>query len=146
MYDIYQIMPGDTLSSIAKKYNITESVLEDLNKGSNFLPGTNIIIPTINRYFNVYRIKEGDTLISIAKKYNTDYNLLAQINGLNVSDYIYPNMDILVPKESINYYMTKEGDTLVGVARGLNANLGKLLRDNKNIYLKDGQLIVYSSN
>ena len=144
MYDIYQIISGDTLSSIAGKYNIDKKIIEEMNPNSNFLPGTSIVIPTVNRYFDIYTIKDGDTLSKIAKKYNIDYKLLALLNGLNVNDYIYPNTNIIVPKNDVKYYITKDNDTLISVARRLNANLGQMIRENNNIYLKDGQLIVYS--
>ena len=143
MYDIYQIMGGETLDSIANKYNINKKVLEELNPNSTFIPGTNIVVPTINRYFEVYTIKDGDTLYEIARRYNTDYNLLALLNGLNVNDYIYPNTTIVVPKKDIKYYITKDNDTILSVAKLLSANLGNMLRQNNNLYLKEGQLIVY---
>ena len=143
MYDIYQIMGGETLDSIANKYNINKEVIEELNPNSTFMPGTNIVVPTINRYFEVYTIKDGDTLYEIARRYNTDYNLLALLNGLNVNDYIYPNTNIIVPKKDIKYYITKDNDTLFSVVKLLGANLGSMIRQNNNLYLKEGQLIVY---
>lgn len=143
MYDIYQIMGGETLDTIANKYNINKEVLEKINPNSTFMPGTNIVVPTVNKYFEVYEIQKGDTLYEIARRYNTDYNLLALLNGLNVNDYIYPNTTIVVPKKNIKYYITKDNDTLLSVAKLLNANLGNMLRQNNNIYLKEGQLIVY---
>lgn len=145
MYDIYQIMGGETLDSIASKYNISKEILEKINPNSTFMPGTNIVIPTINRYFEVYTIKDGDTLYEIARRYNTDYNLLALLNGLNVNDYIYPNTTIVVPKKDIKYYITTDNDTILSVSRLLNANLGNMLRQNNNLYLKEGQLIVYDN-
>ena len=76
-------------------------------------------------------------------RYNTDYNLLALLNGINVDDYIYPNTTILVPKRDVKYYITKDNDTLLSVNRLLGGNINKLLSQNNNIYLKEGQLIVY---
>lgn len=143
MYDIYQIMGGETLDIIADKYNINKEIIKELNPNSTFIPGTNIVVPTINKYFDVYEVKKGDTLYEIARRYNTDYNLLALLNGLNVNDYIYPNTTIVVPKKDIKYYITKDNDTLLSVAKLLNANLGSMLRKNNNLYLKEGQLIVY---
>lgn len=143
MYDIYFIEPGDTIESIANKVGSSIDVIKNLNPGSSFTVGSQIIIPTTNRYFDMYTIEKGDTLYDIARRYNTDYNLLALLNGLNVADYIYPGTTIMVPKKDVKYYLTKEGDTLLNVTRRLSANLGNLLRQNNNIYLKEGQLIVY---
>ena len=143
MYGIYRIQLGDTIDSLSKKYGVSPEILENLNQNSNFEVGTNIIVPTMNEYFEIYTIDKGDNLYNIAKRYNTDYNLLALLNVLNVNDYIYPNMTILVPKRNVKYYITKDNDTLLSINRLLNGNINKLLSQNNNIYLKEGQLIVY---
>lgn len=143
MYDIYFIEPGDTIESIANKVGISIDMLENLNPGNSFAAGSQIVIPTMNRYFDMYTIEKGDTLYEIARRFNTDYNLLALLNGINTADYIYPGTAIMVPKRDVKYYLTKEGDTLLNVNRRLGANLNTLLRQNNNIYLKEGQLIVY---
>lgn len=145
MYDIYLVESGDTLNSLAKKFNISEAELINLNGNNNFAVGSHIVVPKTNEYFEIYKVEKGDTLYEIAKKYNTDYNLLALLNGLNVNDYIYPNMTILVPKKDVKYYLTKENDTLFSVNKLLGSNLNKLLNQNNNIYLKEGQLIVYKN-
>lgn len=143
MYDVYRIQGGDTIESVASKYNMTPEELRRLNPNSSFGVGTNVIVPRRNEYFEVYTIEKGDTLYEIARKYNTDYNLLALLNGLNVTDYIYPDMTIMVPKRDVKYYITKNNDTLMGVNRLLEGDINKLIKENSNIYLKEGQLIVY---
>ena len=143
MYDVYQIQVGDTIDSIANKYNTTSEVIRRINPNSSFGVGSGIVVPRINQYFEMYNIQKGDSLYEIARRYNTDYNLLALLNGLNTMDYIYPNTTILVPKKDIKYYITKENDTLNSVNKLLNGNINKLLTENNNIYLKEGQLIVY---
>lgn len=143
MYDIYKVQFGDTIDTIAKKFKTTSAILRELNEGSNFAIGTDIIVPKVNDYFEVYTIQKGDSLYEIARRYNTDYNLLALLNGLNVNDYIYPDMTILVPKKDVKYYITKDNDTLSKVNSLLGSNMRNLLDQNKNIYLEEGQLIVY---
>lgn len=143
MYDVYQIMVGDNIDSISSKYNTTSEVIRRLNPSSSFGVGSSIVVPRINQYFDMYNIVKGDTLYEIARKYNTDYNLLAILNGLNVNDYIYPNTMIMVPKKDVKYYITKENDTINSVNRILDSDINKLLNENNNIYLKEGQLIVY---
>lgn len=143
MYGIYKIQNGDTLDSLAKRYGVLPEILKNLNQNSNFAVGSNIIVPTMNEYFEVYTIEKGDNLYNIARRYNTDYNLLALLNGINVDDYIYPNTTILVPKRDVKYYITKDNDTLLSVNRLLGGNINKFLSQNNNIYLEEGQLIVY---
>jgi len=143
MYDVYQIMVGDTIESIANRYGTTSEVIRRLNPNSEFGVGTSIVVPRVNEYFEMYNIKSGDSLYDIARRYNTDYNLLALLNGLNVTDYIYPNTTIMVPKRNVKYYITRENDTINSVNRLLGSDMDKLLNENNNIYLKEGQLIVY---
>lgn len=143
MYDVYQIKVGDTIESIASRYNTTSDILRRMNPSSGFGVGSTIIVPRINEYFEMYNIVKGDSLYEIARRYNTDYNLLAVLNGLNVADYIYPNTTILVPKKDVKYYITKENDTINSVNSMLGGNISKLFGQNNNIYLKEGQLIVY---
>lgn len=143
MYDVYQIVVGDTIDTIANKFNTTKDVIRKLNPNSSFGVGTTIIVPKLNEYFEVYNIQKGDSLYEIARRYNTDYNLLAMLNGLNTADYIYPNTTILVPKRNVKYYITKENDTLNSVNKLLDSNINNLIKENNNIYLKEGQLIVY---
>ena len=99
-----------------------------------------------NDYFEYYTIQKGDNLYQIAKKYNVNPSLLAIINGLNVSDYIYPEQVIMIPKEGYAYYITKEGDTLNIVADTFNTGVNNLIKYNQTIYLQEGQLIVNKIN
>ena len=150
MYDIYTIKNGDTIESIANKYNVNPYVLYQLNGVNSdfyFTPGKNIVVPkTFSLYFDYYTIKKGDNLYKISEKYSVDYMLLALINGLNVSDYIYPNQVIAVPKNGVSYYIVEENDTLTDISNKLNANSESILGQNNSLYLLPGQLIVYKPN
>ena len=150
MYDIYTIQNGDTVESIASKYNITPYILYQLNGfNPNYIltPGNNIIVPKISStYFDYYTIKKGDNLYKIAQKYDVDYNILALINGLEKEDYIYPNQVIAVPKNGVKYYIVKEQDTITDIARNLNTNIESVLNQNKDLYLLPEQLIIYKPN
>ena len=97
-------------------------------------------------YFDYYSIKTGDSIYGISKKYNINPELLISLNELNENDYIYPGQVLLIPKSNYSYYITKSGDTLKEVTNILNVSLDKMLKDNKTIYLLDGQLIVKKRN
>ncbi len=97
-------------------------------------------------YFDYYTIQKGDNLYAIAKKYNVNPTLLATINGLNISDYIYPEQIIMIPKSDFAYYITKEGDTLELVSKTFNTSENSLIKYNPTIYLQEGQLIVNRIN
>lgn len=146
MYDKYLIKQGDSLSSIAKKFNTKEKIILDLNNipfPDMLRAGKEIIVP-INKekYFEYYTIKKGDSLYGIAREYNINPDLLALLNGLNSEDYIYPNQEILIPKSNYSYYVTKEGDTLDIVTSKFNVSHKEFLDNNDIIYLLPGQLLV----
>ena len=53
MYDLYQIIKGDTINTIASKYGTSPEVLKSLNPNSTFAVGTYIAVPTLKEYFNI---------------------------------------------------------------------------------------------
>ena len=94
-------------------------------------------------FYNSYEIKKGDTLYQISKDYNVNTKLLAELNGLNLDDYIYPGQTILIPKKNVSYYITKEGDTLKNVSDIFGVSEEKIVSENETIYLTKGQMIYY---
>lgn len=96
-----------------------------------------------NQFFEIYKIKKGDTLYAVSKMYNINPELLALLNGLTMSDYIYENQDIKIPKNGYSYYLTKSGDSLNDVLTLFNTNYSDFNKINKNILLEEGQLFAY---
>ena len=146
MYDKYLIRHGDTLQSIANKFNTNEETILEINNipfPDMIIEGREIIVP-INKekYFEYYTIKKGDSLYAIAREYNINPDLLAILNGIDKEDYIYPNQEILIPKSNYSYYVTTEGDTLELVSNKFNTSKKDLLNYNETIYLLPGQLLV----
>ena len=146
MNDIYKIEPGDTLEGIADMFRVN---IDDLLKINNISypmelrSGMNLIIPqNKDNYFLTYVVEKGDSLYQIGRNYNINPDLLAALNGLNKEDYIYPNQEILIPKNNYSYYLTDEGDTLSSVISIFNSDKDKLLEENETIYLMPGQLLV----
>lgn len=86
----YTVKSGDTLYSIAKKYNTTVNAITTLNNlTSNTLSiGQTLKIPvsTQNPTEKTYTVKSGDTLYSIARKYNTTVSDLINRNNLKTSN------------------------------------------------------------
>ena len=145
MYNVIRVLEGESLESIADRFETTIEELQKLNNlDSIYLrDGQEIIVPeTSKQYFEYYTVQKGDSLYAIARRYNINPELLASLNGLNNSYYIYPNQVILIPKSNYSYYVTKEGDTLDSVSNLLGVTRDKLLRENNIIYLLEGQLLV----
>lgn len=78
---IYTVKKGDSLYSIAKKYNVSVSELLSFNSlSSNVLSiGQKIKIPTNS---SMYIVSKGDTLYSIAKKFNISVDSIKSKNNL----------------------------------------------------------------
>ena len=145
---VYIVERGDTIQSIANKFNIKVSDLikeNDLQNIYYLVPGLELIIPATsdNSAFEYYIVKKGDNLYQISKKYNISAEMLANINGLEINEYIFPEQKILVPKEGVLVYITKEGDTLNLVSNELGIPRESILLYNDNIYLLPEQLIAY---
>ncbi|MCM1053315.1 MAG: LysM peptidoglycan-binding domain-containing protein [Ruminococcus sp.] len=82
----YIVVSGDSLYSIARKFNTTVDALKNANnKTSNLLSiGETLIIPspTNDNNTTTYTVKKGDTLYSIAQNHNTTVNNIKQLNNL----------------------------------------------------------------
>lgn len=96
----YNVKSGDTLYSIAKKYNTTVNAITTLNNlASNSLSiGQTIKIPisTQNTMEPTYIVKSGDTLYSIARKYNTTVSELINRNNLKTSN-LKIGQELIIP-------------------------------------------------
>ena len=94
---IYVVKPGDSLWSIAKKYNITVNELKDANNlSSNMLSiGQQLIIPETSEY-ETYVVKSGDSLWKIAQNYDVNVNDLIKLNNLS-SDVLQIGQTLLIP-------------------------------------------------
>jgi len=86
---VYKIKKGDTLISIAKKFNMKVEDIRKLNsfkKGKILIPGTEINVyakkETLKKRKKVTKVvvKKGDTLWAIAKRYNLTMNEIRLLN------------------------------------------------------------------
>ena len=82
LVNTYTVSSGDTLYSIAKKFNTSVSEIKEVNNlDSNLLSiGQKLIIP---KEETTYVVKSGDTLYSIAKKYDINVDKLKELNNLS---------------------------------------------------------------
>ena len=146
MYKIYQVEYGDTIDLIASKTNTTSDNIKNINGITNdaqLIVGSLIIVPKeSDMVFENYKVKAGDSIYSIARTYNVDPDTLLMLNGLNKSDYIYPNQEIIVPLKGVSIYVTREGDTIDGIITNLGIDANALNNQNKRIFVVEDQLIV----
>lgn len=132
--DYYIVKKGDTLYSIAKKYNTTVNEIKSLNNlTSNALSiNQKLQIPTVIKEeqpelddnLTYYTVKKGDTLYSIAKKYGMSVDKLKDINNLS-SNLL--NIGQLLNVSSLKKYTVVKGDTLYAIAKKYNTTVDKLM-------------------
>ena len=93
----YTVQKGDTLRGIANKYGTTYQELARINGISDpnkIYPGQVLTIQGSSAATQRYTVQSGDTLSGIAAKYGTTYQKLAQINGIQNPNLIYPGQVI----------------------------------------------------
>lgn len=151
---IYVVQRGDSLYSIAKKYNVSLEALKSANNLQNNLIsiGQKLVIPgfTESTGSNItYVVQKGDSLYSIASKYNTTVNDIKSLNNLS-SNILNIGQNLKIPsKESVdiepdigaptNTYVVQYGDTLYGIASDNNIDVDELINLNN---LTDYELYV----
>ena len=93
----YIVKNGDSLYSIAKKYNVSVNELKEINNlPSNLISiGQELILP-IKSDKKTYYVKNGDTLYSIAKNYGVNVNELKSINNLK-NDFLSIGQILIIP-------------------------------------------------
>ena len=131
----YTIVKGDTLYSIAKKYNTTIDEIKSLNNltNNNLTIGQILRIPVSGQNnFTNYTVDKGDTLYSIAKKYNTTIDEIKSLNNLTNNNLTIGQI-LRIPVGSqnnfINYTVAK-GDTLYSIAKKYNTTVKQLKNTN----------------
>lgn len=130
---VYTVKSGDTLYSIARKYNTTVDKIKILNNlTSNTLSiGTNLTIPSNdneeeNNNYITYKVISGDTLYSIARRYNTSVDLIKSINNLtNNSLALNQVLKIPISNNYINYKVVS-GDSLYSIAKRYNTTVNEI--------------------
>ncbi len=79
----YKVQKGDTLISIAKRFDTKVRYIKDYNKIGKYLkPGQKLVIPVKTKIVK-YRVKSGDSLIKIARKFGVSYKKILKLNQLN---------------------------------------------------------------
>ena len=145
MYEIYTLLDGDTVNSVADKFNTTDNILYQINGDmKDWNPGMQIIVP--KRQDNnciYYTVKKGDNLYDIAKKYDVDYKVLLFLNGLDKDDYIYPNQTIVIPRDDLLAYITGSDDSIGRLINEYRVKVEDFVKQNQEGFLKPEQIIFF---
>ena len=141
----YQVAPGDTLWSIAKKFNTTVDELKRINNLNSSLLKIGQVLKIsepIETNVNTYIVKKGDTLYSISKIFGTTVDDIMKLNNL-INTNLSIGQNIKIPVNN-NFYKVESGDTLWNIARKFNTTVNKIKEDNNLIsdLLSIGQILL----
>lgn len=128
--DYYVVKKGDSLWSIAKKYNMTVDELKSINNlKSNLLSiGQRLKIKESDDNQNIYIVKKGDTLYKIANMYGTTVDNLKALNNLK-SNNLSIGQKLIVPSKN-KIYIVQKGDSLWSIARKYDTTVDSIKRNN----------------
>lgn len=147
----YTVKSGDSLWSIAKKYDTTVTELKRINNlTSNTLQiGQQLKIPGIEETlqtptitpsedYTIYTVKSGDNLYAISKKYNLNMDELIKYNNLK-STLLSIGQQLKIPnKQTSNNqttskyieYTVKKGDNLYSIGRQYGISQDEIMKYN----------------
>ena len=105
---IYTVQRGDTLSKIAREYNVTVAHIVELNDITNpnlIYPGEKLRItesdvtnlsPIPKNNYSTYTVRRGDTLSGIARRFGVSVNYLVTANNIQNPNLIFPGQILIV--------------------------------------------------
>ena len=101
---IYIIQSGDSLSSIATRFNISLQALMEANQieNANFISvGDRLVIPGlegVSGLLDTNIIRFGETLQNVSRRNQVDPEILARINRITSPSEVYAGLNLIVPR------------------------------------------------
>jgi len=93
---IVQVLPGDTIESVAQRFNVSEEAIveaNDLRAPYRLRRGQSLVLPPSS----VHIVSSGETIASIARSYGVSPNVIVDVNNLHAPDTLYPGERLTIP-------------------------------------------------
>ena len=93
----YTVKEGESINSIAEKYNISTTQIRWSNglKTDSISVGQTLLVPTVPGI--AYTVKDGDTVDKLAEKYKSDKSLIIALNDLEKDNTLSTGAVIILP-------------------------------------------------
>ena len=100
---VYEVKSGDTLSSIAKIYNVSKNTIAWANdiKNGKAKEGDILLILPISGI--KHTVKKGDSIKSLAKKYSAENIDILEFNNIKEDTLLVVGEDIIIPDGKMNF-------------------------------------------
>ncbi len=167
----HKISKGESISSISKKYGVSQSEILSINSisPSDYLQiGQNIQIPLEKtsgqtRKHKLHKVLKGENLEWIARQYDTNPLEIAKLNNLTINSYIFPGqllkISSLTPQKDLNKdkvdsniakkHIVIRGETLSSISKQYKIDTRTLIAIN-NIanpnHLNEGDELLLTEN
>ena len=140
----YTVTKGDTLWSLAHKYETEVVTLLDLNPKvtpDNLQVGQKLIVP-VEPLYSYHVVQKGDNVHSLAKQYQVPLQALIEANGIKnnkvtVGEMIRIPIHLRTAEQLI--HVVEIEDTLYKIAKQYNVSISQLVKWNT---LKDANTIL----
>lgn len=122
MQIFYTVRSGDTLNSIARRFNIPFISLTNSNNLAapyTIYIGQQLSMPP---GITTYVVKPGESIFSISQIYGVPTSIIIEVNGIAPPYTIVPGQILIIP-QGVPYYIVRPGDTLYKIAVKYNVVL-----------------------
>lgn len=139
--DLYEVVKGDTMWSVAKKFNLGVEELKSLNGfADNLLRTGDKIKVSSNEKEIYYTVGRGENLYQISKKFNIDLEKIMQYN-CKKSNLIQMGEIIRIPSKDGISHTIQKGENLYQLSKKYQTSVQNLMKKNG---LKDSKVEIGS--
>ncbi|ALA24884.1 spore coat assembly SafA domain protein [Piscirickettsia salmonis] len=149
----YFVQAGDSISTIAQKFNISTDQLKTWNnlKSSHIYPKQKLLVNAPKATMLTYKVKSRDTLYRISQLFDVNVSDIMYWNHLS-NNNIHPGQQLKIAQNQENHiskvaYKVRNGDTLYSISRHYDTTVANLQHWNKlsSNSIKTGQaLTIYT--
>ncbi len=154
IYGYHKVVRGDSLSTIAHRYEISLGELKRLNgiKHNTAMLGVKLKVPVVDSRSDVgsslredinqqaqnviHNVSRGDSLSKISARYNVTIKAIKRANGLN-QNTLFKGQKLTIPGVSVATYSqprshkVKRGDTLSEIAQKYGSSISAIKKANQ---------------